>query len=116
VEKTTTPLGDYCDIWDPEVCEFQDLDFLRLVDAELVEAAAKAGAAEGRGDGARAPHMFDILKIDRLADSLDGDGDAIGALESLGAALAALGEARSDEDHGLLGWIERARKAFSRAR
>ncbi|MCA9527276.1 MAG: hypothetical protein KC549_13385, partial [Myxococcales bacterium] len=48
--------GDYCDIWDPEQHELDDLAFFKRVDALLFEMGK--------------PHLSEILGLDELADRL----------------------------------------------
>jgi hypothetical protein len=58
--------GDYCDIWDPEQNELEDLEFFKRVDAMLL-AAGK-------------PAIADILRFDDMADvqyPLPTDGQAL---------------------------------------
>jgi uncharacterized protein with NAD-binding domain and iron-sulfur cluster len=52
----TTRLGDYCDVWNPEENELDELSLLRAVDDDLAE----------RGQ----PHLFDILDIDQLPETI----------------------------------------------
>jgi hypothetical protein len=63
--------GDYCDIWDPEEHELEDLDFFKRID-KLLHAANK-------------PHIADILQFDKIADLQFPDPSPIQAL------MAALG-------------------------
>jgi hypothetical protein len=63
--------GDYCDIWDPEEYELDDLDFFKRIDKLLFEAGK--------------PHIADILQFDKIADLQYPDPSPIQAL------VAALG-------------------------
>jgi len=111
VDKSPTPFGDYCDIWDPEQAEFDDLDFLKLIDAQLMVAGTR-GAADDTPEGSSrrpAPHLFDILRIDELPDFLETDRDAVNALELIGSTLRAFAEVQVDDVPGVLAMIERAR-------
>jgi hypothetical protein len=63
--------GDYCDIWDLEEYELDDLDFFKRID-KLLFAAGK-------------PHIADILQFDKIADLQFPDASPIQAL------VAALG-------------------------
>ena len=122
VDKSPTPFGDYCDIWDPEQAEFDDLDFLRLIDAQLMDAGARTQDDDAPAGVLRrpAPHLFDILRIDELPDFLESDRDAINALELIGGTLRAFAEVQVDDLPGVLAVVERARQKlgemFQRAR
>jgi hypothetical protein len=63
--------GDYCDIWDPEENELEDLGFFKRIDKLLF----KAGK----------PHIADILQFDKIADLQYPDPSPVQAL------VAALG-------------------------
>lgn len=63
--------GDYCDIWDPEEHELDDLDFFKRIDKLLFEA--------------KKPHIADILQFDKIADLQYPEPSPIQAL------MAALG-------------------------
>jgi hypothetical protein len=115
VDKNTTKYGDYCDIWNPEQLEFQDLEFLRSIDGHLMEAGAKT-----RDDDAPpgveppiAPHLFDVLKLDELPDMLEDDRDAINALELIGSILKAFDDARIDDLPGVFAVVDGARKKLA---
>src|SRR5262249_3396998 len=115
VDRSPTPYGDYCEIWDPEQSEFEDLEFLRLIDQHLMDAGAKT-----RDDDAppetprpRAPHLFDILRIDELPDFLEDDRDAVNALELIGSTLKAFAEVQTDDMPGVLAVVERARQKLA---
>ncbi len=58
--------GDYCDIWDPEKHELEELAFFKRVD-ELLFKMGK-------------PHLADILGIDQLADRMHPESSSPGAL------------------------------------
>lgn len=58
--------GDYCDIWDPEKHELDELAFFKRVD-ELLFQMGK-------------PHLADILGIDALADMMHPESSSPGAL------------------------------------
>lgn len=60
--------GDYCDIWDPEKHELDDMAFFKRVDALLL----KMGK----------PHLSDILGLDTLADQLHPESSSPAALLS----------------------------------
>jgi uncharacterized protein with NAD-binding domain and iron-sulfur cluster len=104
VVRSTTPFGDYCDIWDPELFEFEDLRFLRSIDEHLMDMGAEAPA----------PHLFDILRIDELPDRLLGDHDAERILELVGCILAALDEAQLVDLASVFAAVDRARKELER--
>jgi hypothetical protein len=104
VVRSTTPFGDYCDIWDPELFEFEDLRFLRSIDENLMDMGAEAPA----------PHLFDILRIDELPDRLLGDHDAERILELVGCILAALDEAQLVDLASVFAAVDRARKELER--
>ncbi|MEZ4469697.1 MAG: NAD(P)-binding protein [bacterium] len=62
--------GDYCDIWDPEQHELDDMGFFKRVDALLFQMGK--------------PHLSEILGIDALADRLHPTlGDPTALLSSL---------------------------------
>jgi hypothetical protein len=66
--------GDYCDIWDPEENELEDLRFFKRVDQLLYDAGK--------------PSIADILKFDEIGDLLyptPTDGQAL--MTALGATL-----------------------------
>lgn len=64
--------GDYCEIWDIEQHELEELAFFKRVDAMLFRAGK--------------PHMADILQLDRLADlQHPAPTDAQALLSSVGA-------------------------------
>ena len=115
VDKNTTPFGDYCDIWNPEELEFQDLEFLRSVDSQLMTAGAKTHDDDTPPgvDPPIAPHLFDILRIDELPDVLDNDRDAINALELIGSVLKAVDDARVDDLPGILAVVDGARQKLA---
>lgn len=115
VEKNTTLFGDYCDIWNPELFEFQDLEFLRLIDSHLMEAGSRtAGDDTPEHSHPRlAPHLFDILRIDELPEFLENDREVVNALEMIGATLKAFDDARVDDLPSVLHVIERARKKLA---
>ena len=52
-------LGDYCEVWDPERHELDDLEFLARIDETLL--------------GRELPHLFDILELDLLPEALRAD-------------------------------------------
>jgi hypothetical protein len=113
VDKNTTRYGDYCDIWNPEAFEFEDLEFLRLVDQHLMEAGERAESRhDDRPEGTPepyTPHIFDILRVDQLPDLLDDDREATNVLELVGAAMKAFEDSRTDDVPGVLQAIEKAR-------
>jgi hypothetical protein len=113
VDKMTTPYGDYCDIWNPETHEFPDLDFLRLIDMHLMEASERRDDDMPEEPRQVAPHLFDILRIDEIPDCLDGDRDALGALDLLGSALSAFQESSYDDLPSVFAVVEQVRKKLS---
>jgi hypothetical protein len=122
VNKRTTPFGDYCDIFDPELFEFEDLQFLRSIDSHLMDAGTRRGGgdsapggddAQRGGDPPPAPHLFDILRIDELPDRLEDDRDAINALEVVGCILAAFNDAQIGDLSSVLAVVESARKQLA---
>lgn len=68
--------GDYCEIWDPEEHELQDLDFFKRVDELLFKAGKK--------------HIADILQFDKIADLQHPDATSGQAL--IGALGSAFGK------------------------
>ena len=66
--------GDYCDIWDPEEHELEDLDFFKRIDKLLFEAGK--------------PHIADILQFDKIADLQYPDPSPLHALvTALGSTI-----------------------------
>jgi hypothetical protein len=118
VVRSTTPFGDYCDIWDPELFELEDLRFLRTIDEHLMEAGARTDGGGGLrvlGEPeAPAPHLFDILRIDELPDRLLGDDEAERTFELVGRMLAALDEAQLVDLASVFAAVDRARKELDR--
>jgi hypothetical protein len=112
VDKRTTSYGDYCDIWNPEHLELQDLDFLRAVDEQLMAAGLKALDDDIPADRPQpiAPHLFDILRIDELPGLLDSDREAVNALELIGAILKAFDSAQINDLPSVLAMVDGARK------
>jgi hypothetical protein len=113
VDKSTTPFGDYCQIWNPEDHEFSDLDFLRLVDEHLMDATLQPDDDLPEGPEPIAPHLFDILRIDELPDLIDGDREALGAFELLASALGAFQESSCDSLPSVFAIVEKVRKQLS---
>lgn len=113
VDKSTTPFGDYCQIWNPEDHEFSDLDFLRLVDEYLMDATLEPSDDLPERPEPIAPHLFDILRIDELPDLIDGDREALGAFELLASALGAFQESSCDSLPSVFAIVEKVRKQLS---
>jgi hypothetical protein len=114
VDRHTTAFGDYCDIWNPELNEFQDLELLRLIDKYLMEAGTKK-LPDDRPPGVKvplAPHVLDILRVDDLPDMLEDDRGAIGVFEMLSSMLKAFDDVRTDDLPSLLAVVERVRTQF----
>src|SRR5262249_24058964 len=70
---------DQCQFWDPEKYEFDDLDFLKDVDAQLIEQGV--------------PHLVMFLEVERLLDAgldiLTPETILTGVLRGLGIENAA---------------------------
>jgi len=113
IDRSTTPYGDYCDIWNPEMYEFQDLEFLRLIDSHLMTAAAGTNDDAPKGAKRVAPHLFDILRIDDLPEWLDDDGDALGTLEVIGNTLKAFDGASLHDLPSVLAVVDQVRKKLA---
>ncbi len=116
VVRNTTPFGDYCDIWDPELFEFEDLRFLRSIDEHLMKPKQPLGGAAASTDGGAAlvPHLFDILRIDELPDRLVSDEGAVRILELVGCILVALDDAQLVDLGSVFAAVDRARAELSR--
>jgi hypothetical protein len=115
VDKQTTAYGDYCEIWNPEDYEFEDLEFLRLVDQHLMEAADRPqDDLPPHHQRKLVPHLFDILKIDDLPELIDDDDEAIGVLEMVGSAMKAFDDARIDDLPSVFAVIDRVRKQIAK--
>lgn len=67
--------GDYCEIWDLERYELEDLNYFKRIDKMLFD----------RGK----PHLADILRFDELADVLHPDSNNLQALMTALLATAA---------------------------
>src|SRR5260221_723189 len=114
VDRHTTAFGDYCDIWNPELFEFQDLELLRLIDKYLMEAGNKQLPDDLPPGETRppAPHLLDILRVDDLPDMLEDDRGAIGVFDMLSSMLKAFDDVRIDDLPSLLAVVERVRTQF----
>jgi uncharacterized protein with NAD-binding domain and iron-sulfur cluster len=115
VNKSTTPFGDYCDIWNPEHLELQDLEFLRAIDDHLMDAGSRTRDDDVPPGTRRpyAPHLFDILRIDELPDLLEGDREVLNALELIGAILKAFDSAQVNDLPSVLAMVDGARKKLA---
>lgn len=114
IDKATTPFGDYCDIWDPELYEFPDLAFLRLIDSYLMKASvARQSDDAPRGAPPVAPHLFDILRLDELPDWIDDDATALGAFDLIGSAFKAFDDANAGDVPSILAVVEQVRKKLA---
>jgi len=115
VDRNTTRYGDYCEIWNPEMFEIKDLQFMRSIDDHLMQAHERTSdddAPPGTRPR-RAPHLFDILRIDELPDHLDDDREAVHALELIGSILAAFDGARADDLPSVFAVLDGARKKLA---
>jgi hypothetical protein len=114
LQKGSTPFGDYCDIWNPELYEFPDLEFLRLIDSYLMQAStARAADDAPKGSPPVAPHLFDILRLDELPDWIDDDATALGAFELLGSALKAFETTSLGDVPSILKVVDQVRKKLA---
>jgi hypothetical protein len=124
-----TPFGDYCETWNVEDHEVEDLRFAKLVDQYLYDAEVRANASRDTLMQAReyredrpgpysppspdpvhdTPHMFDLLDVDSLADLLDDDADALRLFDVLSSGLQALRESDSLEEAELSRLLLRVR-------
>jgi NAD(P)-binding Rossmann-like domain len=112
-DRSTTPYGDYCNIWNPELYEFQDLEFLRLIDSHLMSAALATNDDAPEGATSLAPHLFDILRLDDLPDWLDHDRDALATLELIGNTLKAFDGASLQDLPSVLAVVDQVRKKLA---
>jgi uncharacterized protein with NAD-binding domain and iron-sulfur cluster len=98
-ESDRSPVaGDYCDIWDPEEYELDDLGFFKRIDKLLFEAGK--------------PHIADILQFDKIADLQYPDASPIQALvAALGSTVKSDWSITSTElVTGLNGLLQSARR------
>ncbi|MCA9619720.1 MAG: hypothetical protein KC731_11860, partial [Myxococcales bacterium] len=117
-----TPFGDYCNIWDPEDHELDDLKFLKLVDKHLLAAGTPTPPPfpddSPPGTTAAAapvdlPHLFDLLDIDRLPDLVDDDLAALRLFDLLSAGLRALQDVDALDSADLMRAVERFRSSLA---
>ncbi|MBX3204538.1 MAG: NAD(P)-binding protein [Labilithrix sp.] len=114
--RVATPFGDYCEVWNLEDNELDDLDFLRLIDKHLVEACTNDLGEQDDAPAGQSkrtpPHLFDLLQIDSIPDFIDNDIDGTKVFDLLGDALDKLRRETSKEAGSVLGLVDALRKQF----
>ncbi len=112
-----TPFGDYCQIWNPERHEPVDLEFMKQIDACLFRGAEDTSTEPYPMDapsgpppqGPDRPHLFDLLRIDELADYVETDAQMDRVLEILSSCACELRLVDMQSTNQLWGAITAAR-------
>jgi hypothetical protein len=92
-----TPFGEYCDVWNPEENEFPELELFKEIDAKLVARMTSHVLTDRPPDTPcePLPHMFDLLRVDEIADWVDTDQQAEAAIHLLASVLQSVVESHT---------------------